>query len=885
MANNNSNQNNWIITRRDFLKASALGVAGLSFSQLSALADSNNNVIRFGIVTDPHYGDLDTPQNSQRFYRQSLDKMAECVELMNKEKVDFLIELGDFKDAAPKGNQPQTIEYLKAIESIYQQFQGPKYHVLGNHDVDCITKEQFMANIKNTDIKDGLSYYSFDKNGVHFVALDANYHKEGTNHSAGNFKWTSPNIPQAELNWLKQDLQQTKGPAIIFLHQLLDGDGNLYVDNSPQVRQVLEDAGNVLAVFNGHHHSGQYNLINNIHYYTLKAMIEGSGEENNAYAIVELHKDSSITITGYRKAVSKELKPNPELSCEEMKKYQYTLPMTVKGKVFMQSTGKALVGIPVTDGVTIITTDAIGNYSIDVTKDDTLAAGGMPIISICVPSGKKSVGPWFKKINEIKPGENLNFALIDDEQKLPFTFVHCTDSHLPADNQQNVTNFRKDIDELKDEVKFVFNTGDVMRLMDGQTYKEARRDCDAMVDQLAKMSVPCFAIPGNHDLAGMRAKKSWTPGNPLQGYGLYTNFIGPIRFSFNYADIHFVGIDFNRFENNKWDWGVPKVAVDWLEKDLKLVKPGTKIYLFLHFPQGHPKLEKVVKKYNVTRIFHGHDHVDRKGQWAGVPKLSSGSLGYIFGSDVHDRKPGYRIVRVDKNGIDTFYREISNPHAINVTKPRFENIIEPGQTIEGEFYDPKNEIKKLTVKLGDRKEQVAFECGQVCNRFKTKLKIADAEEGFRPLEVELNDGKKSWKYQQNYLTLTKNNPKMEIKEKATLELEIGGVDVGVEVKLNGTKIADIAPTKLKGDGNFGTPVKGAEKVTFAIPAEKLRRLNKIELIAGKRPQGKNDRFCILNTKIKIQDKEYRDPRYSYGPWSAKYIANNFTYWIDLKQGM
>jgi len=206
MANNSSNQNNWIITRRDFLKASALGVAGLSFSQLSALADSNNNVIRFGIVTDPHYSDLDTPKNSQRFHRQSLDKMAECVELMNKEKVDFLIELGDFKDAAPKGNQPQTIEYLKTIESIYQQFQGPKYHVLGNHDVDCITKEQFMANIKNTDIKDGLSYYSFDKNGIHFVVLDANYRNDGVSYAPGNYSWKSANIPQAELDWLKQEL-------------------------------------------------------------------------------------------------------------------------------------------------------------------------------------------------------------------------------------------------------------------------------------------------------------------------------------------------------------------------------------------------------------------------------------------------------------------------------------------------------------------------------------------------------------------------------------------------------------------------------------------------------------------------------------------------------
>ncbi|GAG06588.1 unnamed protein product, partial [marine sediment metagenome] len=41
-----------------------------------------------------------------------------------------------------------------------------------------------------------------------------------------------------------------------------------------------------------------------IHYYTLKALVEGSGPENNSYATAEVHPDGSITITGYRKALS-----------------------------------------------------------------------------------------------------------------------------------------------------------------------------------------------------------------------------------------------------------------------------------------------------------------------------------------------------------------------------------------------------------------------------------------------------------------------------------------------------------------------------------------------------------------------------------------------------
>jgi len=38
-------------------------------------------------------------------------------------------------------------------------------------------------------------------------------------------------------------------------------------------------------------------------------MVEGSGEQNNAYAVVDVYEDNSMTVSGYRKAESKTLKP------------------------------------------------------------------------------------------------------------------------------------------------------------------------------------------------------------------------------------------------------------------------------------------------------------------------------------------------------------------------------------------------------------------------------------------------------------------------------------------------------------------------------------------------------------------------------------------------
>lgn len=165
---------------------------------------------RFGIVTDCHYADADA--QGTRFYRESLDKLSECVALMNTEKVDFLIELGDFKDQDKPPVEKKTLSYLQAAEKVLKRFKGPTYHVLGNHDMDSISKVQFLKRVDNTKIDSNRSYYSFDSNGLHYVVLDANYRTDGTDYDHGNFDWTDANIPSKELDWLRKDLAAAPGP-------------------------------------------------------------------------------------------------------------------------------------------------------------------------------------------------------------------------------------------------------------------------------------------------------------------------------------------------------------------------------------------------------------------------------------------------------------------------------------------------------------------------------------------------------------------------------------------------------------------------------------------------------------------------------------------------
>jgi predicted phosphodiesterase len=253
--------------------------------------------VRFGIVTDVHYADRDPA--GTRFYRDSCTKLAEFVSAMNREKPDFIVELGDFKDQDPQPDPEQTLLYLTRAESTLAGFRGRRFHVLGNHDQDSLSKSEFLGRIVNSRIKRARSYYSCDVKGTHFICLDANYRSDGTDYHRGNFDWTDAIIPESEMRWLEADLASHRNRAIVLIHQQLDGEGSYYVKNARAVRATLERSGRVLAVFQGHRHEGAYSRINGVHYYTLKGLIEGPGPANNAFALVTVDPQGVIHISGY----------------------------------------------------------------------------------------------------------------------------------------------------------------------------------------------------------------------------------------------------------------------------------------------------------------------------------------------------------------------------------------------------------------------------------------------------------------------------------------------------------------------------------------------------------------------------------------------------------
>ena len=278
-------------SRRAFVRNGSLFLLAASTTTFTAAEDQRHR-LRVGLVTDLHHADK--PTSGSRHYRDTLTKLTEAARQFAEAKPDFVVELGDFIDAAPSVEIEQG--YLEQVSKVFNTIPGPKHYVLGNHCVDTLTKDEFLSGVGKKE-----SFYSFDAGGIHFVVLDSCFRADGKPYGRKNSAWNDANVPPPELEWLRRDLKETEKPAIVFAHQRLDEAGQHAVKNAADVRQVLESSGQVRAVFQGHSHKNDHQEIAGIHYATLVAMVEGPGPAGNGYSTMDVLNDGTIRLTGFRK--------------------------------------------------------------------------------------------------------------------------------------------------------------------------------------------------------------------------------------------------------------------------------------------------------------------------------------------------------------------------------------------------------------------------------------------------------------------------------------------------------------------------------------------------------------------------------------------------------
>lgn len=114
--------------------------------------------------------------NPSRNYRACIEKLCLAVTEFNHHQLDFVVELGDFKDCKildGEANRLEALNFLREIETEFSKTKALRYHACGNHDFDVNSVADYM-NVLSSDIA-GLLYYQFQTGGITGIVLDGCY--------------------------------------------------------------------------------------------------------------------------------------------------------------------------------------------------------------------------------------------------------------------------------------------------------------------------------------------------------------------------------------------------------------------------------------------------------------------------------------------------------------------------------------------------------------------------------------------------------------------------------------------------------------------------------------------------------------------------------------
>ncbi|WP_233841355.1 metallophosphoesterase [Dyella sp. 2HG41-7] len=250
--------------RRQFLKCMAWAGAGTLWLMKSGvlhahpLGDAMPNVkdatFSFVQISDSHIGFHKAPNPD---VAATLRRSLALINTQN-ERPTFLLHTGDLTHLS----KPEEFDTLAGL--MQQARVSRTFYVPGEHDVIGDNGAEFFRRFGEKQHEGG--WYSFDQNGVHFVALI-----NVLNLKAGGLG----SLGTDQLAWLKSDLAglSAETPVVVFAHMPL---WSLYpqwgwgTDDSAEAISYLRRFGSV-TVLNGHIHQIQQKVEGTITFYTARS--------------------------------------------------------------------------------------------------------------------------------------------------------------------------------------------------------------------------------------------------------------------------------------------------------------------------------------------------------------------------------------------------------------------------------------------------------------------------------------------------------------------------------------------------------------------------------------------------------------------------------------
>ena len=320
----------------------------------------------------------------------------------------------------------------------------------------------------------------------------------------------------------------------------------------------------------------------------------------------------------------------------------------------MYDDGSAAQGVSVSDGFSVCVTDALGHYQLMTTPDTWYIYISMPS-DATVTRDSEGRPAFFVKYNY--PEIRYDFTLTRQAVENEFTIFAMADpqAHYSARGSGTQKQKKADVLRFRDESVPAINSqiaaqslpcygitlGDIV-------YSENSRNSNggmtSMRTYFKSINMPVFQTMGNHDFTYFYSSSPLTTDAAsstlyLRAQRKFEETFGPINYSFNRGDVHFVcmrDIIYNSdTANMDYSCGFTDEQYSWLQQDLANVPKDKMVVLCVHIPflwelsSKHVKdVLNLMKQYSVAKVFSGHTHYKQytANLYSGIPEYTHSAV-------------------------------------------------------------------------------------------------------------------------------------------------------------------------------------------------------------------------------------------------------------------
>lgn len=307
-------------------------------------AQGSQPLFSFGVISDVQYADIPDGRSFlgvPRYYRHSIQVLQWAVHNWNSHaKLKFVLNFGDIVDGfCPKN---QSLNAIKNVIGEFQKFDGPVYHMIGNHCLYNLPREELLP-LLNIPSVDGHAYYDFSPTSEYrFIVLDGydvsaiGWPRDHPNSVKAlkfltqknpNTDKNSPNglegmerrylmfngaVGEEQLQWLDtvlQDATRLEQKVVICCHLPLHPGASskeALLWNYDEVMDVIHRYKCVKVCLAGHDHKGGYSVDRHgVHHRTFEAALE-CPPGTNAFGYIDVF-DNRLSLVGTGKMENTEL--------------------------------------------------------------------------------------------------------------------------------------------------------------------------------------------------------------------------------------------------------------------------------------------------------------------------------------------------------------------------------------------------------------------------------------------------------------------------------------------------------------------------------------------------------------------------------------------------